>query len=206
MYDGGMLSLGAVLSAALGVAPGVRSRRRTPRAARQSPTRTVAPTGCRRRTAARLAAVWLGAFVALPTEAGAQGALLDTVASGPIAVGVDLTDDCELRAELVRAEAELTLRRAGVDVAEAVTPLSVFLLIHGVGVGNPTSCAVAISFNLLLLGSRTTLDGAFLLKAPIIAVIRGDRSAVMRELRAYVNENVTVWANDLRRARDRSPD
>ena len=35
---------------------------------------------------------------------------------------------------------------------------------------------------------------------------RPNRSEVMRELRAEVNEIVTVWANDLRRARDRSPD
>lgn len=154
-----------------------------------------------------LAAVCLGAFGALPTEAGAQGALLDTVASGPIAVGIDMADDdCELRAELVRAEAELTLRRAGLDVAERITPLSGFLFMHVVDVGNPTFCAVAISFHLLLLGSQTTLDGATLLKAPILAVIRGDRSEVMRLLRADVNEVVTVWANDLRRARDRSPD
>ena len=157
--------------------------------------------------AARLAAVWIGAFVALPTEAGAQGWLLDTAASGPIAVGVDLeSDNCELGAELVRAEAELTLRRAGLDVAEGITPHSGFLFIHGVDIGNPTFCAVAVSFNLLLLGPQTTLDGAILLKAPIIAAIRGDRSEVVRRLRADVNEVVTVWANDVRRARDRSPD
>ena len=44
------------------------------------------------------------------------------------------------------------------------------------------------------------------MEAPIIAVIRGDRSEILRRLRTEVNEVVTVWVNDLRRARDRSRD
>lgn len=207
MYHGGMLWLDLLVSVTLGVAPASRNGRCTPPSARQSPTCMVAPAGCRRRMAARCAAVWLGVFVALPTEVGAQSTLLEAVAGRPIAVDVDLAgSDCELRPALVRAEAELTLRRAGLDVAERITPLSGILFIHGADLGSPTFCSVAISFDLLLLGPKTTLDGAVLLTAPIIAVIRGGRSEVMRRLRAEVNEVVTVWANDLRRARDRSPD
>lgn len=87
-----------------------------------------------------------------------------------------------------------------------ITPLRGVLFIHGTDVGNPTFCPVAVSFDLLLLGSRTTLDGTVLMEAPIIAVIRGDRSEILRRLRTEVNEVVTVWVNDLRRARDRSRD
>ena len=167
--------------------------------------RGLAPLGGRSCVDGRCVVLCLGVCVALPSEVGAQGRLVDAVASGPIAVEVDLTDDdCALRAELIRAEAELTLRRAGLDVAERATPLNGFVFIHGADVGNSTFCTVTVSFYLLLLGSRVTLDGAVLVEAPIIAVIRGNRSEVMRDLRTNVNEVVTVWANDLQRARARS--
>ena len=215
MYDAGMLAVDQVLvfialvNSSVGLC--LRNTRwsdlRRPAARQPRSARAVALPGSRRRIDARCVAVWLGVCVALPTAAAAQGGLLDAVASGPIAVGVDLrSDDCELRAELIRAEAELVLRRAGLDVAEPITPRSGLLFIHGADVGNSTLCAVAVSFYLLLLGSGTTLDGAILVEAPIIAVIRGGHSEVVRLLRANVNEVVTVWANDLRRARDRSPD